>query len=165
MPYSNQRRHNSPSIPQTPYQILVTPCPNFDPIYQVIFLENSNEWKLSPAKRMILKKEQGLKRKRGETSVQKLHILRREKKKWMRSTSCWERFYWKKERTSQFPIVQNPMCGLIHTHTSFTFALPSIPWLLPFLPPFTTPFSINHDYLPHKLSRIFLCFYNIQGVA
>jgi hypothetical protein len=26
-----------------------------------------------------------------------------------------------------FPIVQNLMCGLIHTHTSFTFALPSIP--------------------------------------
>jgi hypothetical protein len=71
----------------------------------------------------------------------------------------------KKERRSHFPIVQNPMCGLIHTHTSFTFALPSIPWLFPFLPPFITPFSINHDYLPHKLSRIFLYFYNIQGVA
>jgi hypothetical protein len=27
------------------------------------------------------------------------------------------------ERTSHFPIVQNPMCGLIHTHTSFVFAL------------------------------------------
>jgi hypothetical protein len=48
-------------------------------------------------------------------------------------------------------IVQNPMCGLIHTHTSFAFALPSIPWLVPSLPPFTTPFSINHNYLPHKL--------------
>jgi hypothetical protein len=33
----------------------------------------------------------------------------------------------KKERRSHFPIVQNPMCGLIHTHTSFAFALPSIP--------------------------------------
>jgi hypothetical protein len=33
----------------------------------------------------------------------------------------------KNERRSQFPIVQNPMCGLIHTHTSFAFALPSIP--------------------------------------
>jgi hypothetical protein len=42
--------HNSPSIPQTPYQTLITPCPNFDPIYQVIFLENSNEWNLSPTK-------------------------------------------------------------------------------------------------------------------
>jgi hypothetical protein len=33
----------------------------------------------------------------------------------------------KKERRSQFAIAQNPMCGLIHTHTSFAFALPSIP--------------------------------------
>jgi hypothetical protein len=33
----------------------------------------------------------------------------------------------KKERRSQIPIVQNLMCGLIHTHTSFAFALPSIP--------------------------------------
>jgi hypothetical protein len=32
-----------------------------------------------------------------------------------------------KERRTQFPIVQNSMCGLIHTHTSFAFALPSIP--------------------------------------
>jgi hypothetical protein len=33
----------------------------------------------------------------------------------------------KKERRSHFPIVQNLMCGLIHTHTSFAFPLPSIP--------------------------------------
>jgi hypothetical protein len=33
----------------------------------------------------------------------------------------------KKGRRSQFPIVKNLMCGLIHTHTSFAFALPSIP--------------------------------------
>jgi hypothetical protein len=33
----------------------------------------------------------------------------------------------KKERISHFAIVQNPMCGLIHTHASFAFALPSIP--------------------------------------
>jgi hypothetical protein len=39
------------------------------------------------------KGEQGLKRKGGETSVEKLHVLRREKKRRMRSTSCWERFY------------------------------------------------------------------------
>jgi hypothetical protein len=50
MPYSNWRRHIPPSIPQTPYQTLIIPCPNFDPIYQVILLENSNEWNLSPAK-------------------------------------------------------------------------------------------------------------------
>jgi hypothetical protein len=59
MPYSNRRRHNLPSIPQTPYQTPITPCPNFDPIYQVIFLENSNGWNLSPAKRRILKKGGG----------------------------------------------------------------------------------------------------------
>jgi hypothetical protein len=46
----------------------------------VILLENSNEWNLSPAKRRVLKKkkkkkkEQGLKRKRGETSFEKLHV-------------------------------------------------------------------------------------------
>jgi hypothetical protein len=38
------------------------------------------------------KREQGLKRKRGETLVEKLRVLRRQKKKRMRSTSCWERF-------------------------------------------------------------------------
>jgi hypothetical protein len=36
-----------------------------------------------------------LKRKRGETSVEKLHVL---KKKRMKFTSYWERFYQKKER-------------------------------------------------------------------
>jgi hypothetical protein len=43
--------------------------------------------------KMRKKGEQGLKRKGGETSVEKLHVLRREKKWRMRSTSCWERFY------------------------------------------------------------------------
>jgi hypothetical protein len=37
--------------------------------------------------------EQGLKRKRGEPSVEKLHVL----KKRMKLTSCWEIFYQKKE--------------------------------------------------------------------
>jgi hypothetical protein len=83
-----------PNIPQIVYQTLITPCPNFDPTYQVIFLENSNEWNLSSKKKDPKKGgEQELKRKRGETSVEKLHVLRREKKKTMRSTSCWERFY------------------------------------------------------------------------
>jgi hypothetical protein len=84
MPYSNQRRHNSSSIPQTPYQPLTIPCPNFDPIYQVILLENPNEWNLFPAKRRILekkKKEQELKGKRGKTSFEKLHVSKSEKKK------------------------------------------------------------------------------------
>jgi hypothetical protein len=82
MPYSNQRRHNSPSIPQTPYQTIIIPYPNLDPIYQVILLEISNEWNLSPAKEGSSKKgnkrkgekeekkkkgEQGLKSKRDET--------------------------------------------------------------------------------------------------
>jgi hypothetical protein len=73
MPYSIRTRHNSPGIPQTPYQTLIIPCPNLDPIYQVILLENSNEWNLSSAKEGSSKRErerevQGLKRKRGETS-------------------------------------------------------------------------------------------------
>jgi hypothetical protein len=99
MPYSNRRRHNPPRIPQTLYKILIIACPNFDPIYQVILLENSNYWNLSPAKRRILKKEekekkeQGLKSKRGETSFEKLHVSKGEKKQRMRFTSCWERFY------------------------------------------------------------------------
>jgi hypothetical protein len=55
--------------------------------------------KYLPSKRRILKKreEQGLKRKRGETSVEKLHVLR-EKKKRLKFISYWERFYQKKER-------------------------------------------------------------------
>jgi hypothetical protein len=48
---------NLPSIPQTPYQTLITPYPNFDLIYQVIFLENSSERNLSLAKRRILEKK------------------------------------------------------------------------------------------------------------
>jgi hypothetical protein len=51
-----------------------------------------------PSKRRILKKEreQGLKRKRGKTSVEKLHVLR--KKERIKFTRCWERLYQKKER-------------------------------------------------------------------
>jgi hypothetical protein len=33
----------------------------------------------------------------------------------------------KQEKRSHFPIVQNPICGLIHTDISFAFALSSIP--------------------------------------
>jgi hypothetical protein len=79
MPYSNKKRHNPPSIPQTPYQPLIISCPNFDPIYKVILLENSNEWNLFPAKGRILeKKEQGFKSKRGETSFEELHVTKKE---------------------------------------------------------------------------------------
>jgi hypothetical protein len=77
MPYSNRRRHNSPRIPKTPYQILIIHCPNFDPIYQVILLENSNEWNLQEKDGSLKKnkkEEQGLKSKTGETSFEKLHV-------------------------------------------------------------------------------------------
>jgi hypothetical protein len=80
MPYSNRRRHNSLSILQTSYQTLIIPCPNFGSIYQVILLEISNEWNLSLARGRILKKkreEQGLKSKRGETSVEKLQVSKK----------------------------------------------------------------------------------------
>jgi hypothetical protein len=68
----------------------------------VILLENSNEWNLCPARRRIIKKkkqkqkkkkEQGLKSKRGETLFEKLHVSIGEKKKGMRFTGYWERFY------------------------------------------------------------------------
>jgi hypothetical protein len=119
------------------------------------------------------KKEQGLKNKRGETLYEEAPCFKRRKEKKeyeiykllgeiLSKERKKER---KKERRSHFPMVQNLMCDLIHTHTLFAFSLPSISWHFPFLPPFTTPFYINHDYLPHKLSRIFLYFYNIQGVA
>jgi hypothetical protein len=59
----------------------------------VILLENSNEWNL-PSKRMILKKreEQELKSKRGETSIEKLHVFLKKEER-MGFISCWERFY------------------------------------------------------------------------
>ena len=162
MPYSNRRRHNPPSIPQTPYQTLIIPCPNFDPIYQVILLENSNEWNLSPAKQGFSKKREKKREKEKNRSkdwkakevkphMKKLHVSKGEKRGWNLQAAGRDSIERKKERRSHFSIVQNPMCGLIHTHTSFAFAVPSIPWLFPFLPPFTTPFSINHEYLPHKL--------------
>jgi hypothetical protein len=65
----------------------------FDPIYQVILLENSNEWNLSPAKegsskkkekwerKRKRKKEKGLKSKRGETSYEEAPSFKRRKEK------------------------------------------------------------------------------------
>jgi hypothetical protein len=82
-----------------------------------------------PKERRILEKrereDQGLKSKRGETSFQKLHVFKKEDKiyKLLEKILSKER----KKGDHIFPIVQNPMCGLIHTHTSFAFALPSIP--------------------------------------
>jgi hypothetical protein len=53
-----------------------------------------------PSKRRILekerkRKEQGLKSKRGETSYEEAPCFKRrkEKKKRMKFTNCWERFY------------------------------------------------------------------------
>jgi hypothetical protein len=88
MPYSNWTRHNSLSIPQTPYQTLIIPCPIFDPIYQVILLENSNEWNLSLAKEASAERERerereaSIEKKRGETLVEKFHIFRKKKSGW-----------------------------------------------------------------------------------
>ncbi len=168
MPYSNQRRHNPPSIPQTPYQTLIIPCPNFDPIYQVILLENSNEWNLSPTKRRILKKIKRKRCKDWKANEVKPHLKSSmfQKKERMRFPSCWERFYQKKDRkgitfsySAKSDVWPHPYPHIICICTTF-YSL-----TFPFLTPITTPFSINHDYLPHKLFRIFLCFYNIQGVA
>jgi hypothetical protein len=97
MPYLNRRRHNLSSIPQTPCQTLITPCPNFDPIYQVILLENSNQWNLSPSKsRIPEKKERGarIEKQKRWNLIWKAPGL---KKKRIKFTSCWERFYQKKE--------------------------------------------------------------------
>jgi hypothetical protein len=154
MPYSNRRRHNSPSFNKlyikalsflVPTLILFTKW-----FYKKILMsgicpqqkknpkKRSNDWKAKEVKPHLKSSMSLEKKKKGEDEIYKL---------------LWEILSKKKERR------------VIHTHTSFAFALPSIPWLFPFLPPFTTPFSINHDYLLDKLYRIFLCFYNIQGVA
>jgi hypothetical protein len=114
-----------------------------------------------PSKRRILKKKRERSKDWKAKEVKphlKSSMFQRKKRGWDLQATRSDSIKRKKERRSHFSIVQNPMCGLIHTHTSFAFALPSIPWLFPFLPPFTTPFSINHDYLPHKLFRIFLTF-------
>jgi hypothetical protein len=94
----------------------------------VILLENPNEWNLFPTKRRILKKmrrEQGLKRKRGETSYEELHVQK--KGGYNLQPAGRDSIKRKKEKRSHFPVMQNSMCGIIHTHTSFVFALPSIP--------------------------------------
>jgi hypothetical protein len=48
---------------------------------------------LQKKKKKKKRKEQGLKSKRGETSFEKLHVSKGEKKNKMRFTICWERFY------------------------------------------------------------------------
>jgi hypothetical protein len=91
-----------------------------------------------PSKRRILKKrekkeekkkEQGLKSKRDETSYEEAPCFKRRKEKKDEIYKLLGEILSKerKKRDHIFPIVQNSMCGLIHTHTSFAFALPFIP--------------------------------------
>jgi hypothetical protein len=100
MHYSNQRRHNSPSIPQTTYQTLIIHCPNFDPIYQVILLENFNEWNLSTTKEGSSKRERERSKdwKEKEVKPKLKSSMFWKKKERIKFTSCWERIYQKKER-------------------------------------------------------------------
>jgi hypothetical protein len=79
MPYSNKKWHIPPSIPETPYQTLIIPCPDFDPIYQVILLENSNVWILFQAKEGSLKRKGArIEKKKGKTSYEELHVAEKE---------------------------------------------------------------------------------------
>jgi hypothetical protein len=95
----------------------------------------------SPSKRRILQKEkrekQRLKSKSGETSFEKLHVLRREKKERMKFTSCWERFYQKKERkeitfsySAKFDVWPHPYPHIICICTTF-YSL-TFPFFIPF---------------------------------
>jgi hypothetical protein len=59
--------------------------------------------------------------------MKKLHVSNKKKERMKLQAAGRDSIQRKKERISHFPIVQNPMCGLIYTHTSFAFALPSIP--------------------------------------
>jgi hypothetical protein len=68
-----------------------------------------------------------LKSKRVETAYEEAPCFERRKEKKEDEIYKPLREILSKERRSHFPIVQNLMCGLIHTHTSFAFALPSIP--------------------------------------
>jgi hypothetical protein len=58
----------------------------------------SPQQKKDPQKREKRERTRIEKKKRGETLVEKLHVLRREKKERIKFTGCWERFYQKKER-------------------------------------------------------------------
>jgi hypothetical protein len=86
--------------------------------------EISPQQKKDPKKR---EREQGLKSKRGEPSYEEAPCFKQKKERMKLQAAGRDSIQRKKERRSHFPIVQNPMCGLIYTHTSFAFALPSIP--------------------------------------
>jgi hypothetical protein len=74
------------------------------------------------------KKSKDWKAKEVKPHMKKLHVSKEEKKKrgWNLQAIGKDSIERKKRRISHFPIVQNLMCGLIHTHTSFSFALPSM---------------------------------------
>jgi hypothetical protein len=86
----------------------------------------SPQQKKDPRKK---RKGQGLKSKRGKTSFEKLLVSkkRKEKKEDEIYKLLGEILSKRKKGDHIFPIVQNLMSGLIHTHTSFAFELPSIP--------------------------------------
>jgi hypothetical protein len=104
----------------------------------------SPQWKKDPQK----KEEHGLKRKRGETTLEKLHVLRKEKKERMKFTSCWERLYQKKERkliiisySAKLDVWRHAYSHIIcicTTYYSLTFPFPTLihytilhqPWLI-----------------------------------
>jgi hypothetical protein len=68
-----------------------------------------------------------LKSKRGETSLEEVPCFKRRKEKKEDEIYKLLGEILSKERISHFSIVQNLMCCLIHTHTSFAFAVRSIP--------------------------------------
>jgi hypothetical protein len=115
-----------------------------------------------PSKKKDPQRGQGLKRKRGEVSYEELHVTReREDEIYMLLGEILSKE--RKEITFSYSaksdVWTHPYPYIICICTTF-YSL-----IFPFLPPFTIPFSINHDYLTHKLFRIFLCLYNIQGIA
>jgi hypothetical protein len=115
-----------------------------------------------PNKRRILEKKREKEKKERE---KKKKAKGGKKQRVDEIISCWERFYRKKER-KQFTFSYSAKSDVWPHPYQHVIFICTIFYSLTFpLPPFTTPFSINHYYLPHKLSRIFLCFDNIQGVA
>jgi hypothetical protein len=72
------------------------------------------------------KKEQVLKSKRGETLFERLHVSKGEKKRRVRFTCCWERFYGNKERnditfsySTKFDVWPHPFPHIICICTTF----------------------------------------------
>jgi hypothetical protein len=120
----------------------------------VILLESSNEWNLSPTKEGSLKKEreeQGLKRKRGETSVEKLHVLRKEKKERMKFTSYWERLSKERKKEDRNFLQCKIRCvaSSIPTHHLHLHYLLFLDFFLPY------PHSLHHS-----LSTMIICHTN-----